>query len=112
MEVIGGLTAICLGLIVVLFLAVLAMALVRDDSDSVATIATAAFTLVGTLVGAFFGIKIGTDQAKTAQAQTELAVHDMREEAAKAQAFAACLDRDSVEQALTDFEQLRPKPPG
>jgi Na+/proline symporter len=73
MEVIGGLTAICLGLIVVLFLAVLAMALVRDDSDSVATIATSAFTLVGTLVGAFFGIKIGTDQAKTAQAQTELA---------------------------------------
>jgi hypothetical protein len=111
-QVIGGLTAVVLGLFVVLFVAVLAMSLVHDDPENVATIATAAFTLVGTLVGAFFGIKIGTDQAKTAQAQTELAVHHMREEAAKAQAFAGRLDGNSMKEALEDFEELRPKPPG
>jgi hypothetical protein len=99
-QVIGGLTAVFLGLVVVLFVCVLAMSLVHDDADRVATIATATFTLVGTLVGAFFGIKIGTDQAKTAQEQTKEAVFQMREEAAKAQAFAACLDRDSVAEAL------------
>jgi uncharacterized protein YacL len=111
-QVIGGLTAVFLGLFVVLFIAALSIALIRDDADKVATIASAAFTVIGTLVGAYFGIKVGTDQTKTAMEQTQRAMEQvervtltMREEAAKAQALAAHVSTGSTaEQALSAAE--------
>jgi hypothetical protein len=88
-QVVGGLTAVSLGLFVVLFIATLSIGVIHDDPDKVATIASAAFTVVGTLVGAYFGVKVGTDQTKTAMQQTDRAHVAARQEAAKAQAFAA-----------------------
>ena len=88
-QVVGGLTAVSLGLFVVLFIAALSIGVIHDHADKVTTIASAAFTVVGTLVGAYFGIKVGTDQTKTAMQQTERAHVATRQEAAKAQAFAA-----------------------
>jgi hypothetical protein len=70
-QVVGGLTAVSLGLFVVLFIATLSIGVIHDDPDKVATIASAAFTVVGTLVGAYFGVKVGTDQTKTAMQQTD-----------------------------------------
>jgi hypothetical protein len=88
-QVIGGLTAVSLGLAVVLIIAMLAVVFVRTDATQVAIVAGSAFTVIGTLVGAYFGMKIGTDQTKAAMEQTDRATKAMREEAAKAQAFAS-----------------------
>lgn len=88
-QVIGGLTAVSLGLAVVLIIAMLAVVFVRTDATQVAIVASSAFTVIGTLVGAYFGMKIGTDQTKAAMEQTDRATKAMREEAAKAQAFAS-----------------------
>ena len=88
-QVIGGLTAVFLGLAVVLIIAMLAVVFVRTDATQVAIVASSAFTVIGTLVGAYFGMKIGTDQTKAAMEQTDRATKAMREEAAKAQAFAS-----------------------
>jgi Putative Actinobacterial Holin-X, holin superfamily III len=95
-QVVGGLAAVLLGLFVVLIVAVLAISLVHSDAAQVATVASSAFTVIGTLVGAYFGIKRGTDQTKSAMDQTQEAMEQtervtnaMRQEAAKAQAFAA-----------------------
>jgi hypothetical protein len=114
-EVIGGLAAVFLGLFVVLFVAVLSISLIHDDADKVATIASAAFTVVGTLVGAYFGIKVGTEHTETAMEQTQQTLVLMREEAAKAQAFALWIAPESAEQALEDAQALAsrtgPAPP-
>ena len=45
-------------------------------------VATASFSVIGTVVGAYFGLKIGADG-------TSNAIKGIRDEAAKAQAFAA-----------------------
>ena len=115
-QVIGGLTAVFLGLSVVLIVSVLAVSFVRDDAEQVAAIAGSAFTVIGTLVGAYFGVKIGTDQTKTAMAQTDRAHSAMREEAAKAQAFAAHVPPSGAKQALETRkislpDGRRPRPP-
>jgi hypothetical protein len=108
-RVIGGLTAVGLGLGVVLIVAVLSISFIHDDAAQVATVASSAFTVVGTLVGAYFGIKVGTDQTKAAMDQTQQAMEQverttqtMREEAAKAQAFSLWVPPDSAGQAMED----------
>ena len=70
-QVIGGLTAVSLGLAAVLIIAILAVIFVRNDAAQVAIVAGSAFTVIGTLVGAYFGMKIGTDQTKAAREQTD-----------------------------------------
>jgi hypothetical protein len=113
-KVIGGLIAVALGLFVVLILGVLALSLVHDDAAQVATIAGSAFTVIGTLVGAYFGVKVGTDQTKSAlgqtseaMKQTQLAVDAMRAEAAKAQVFAAHVPPGPVaERAIADAREV------
>lgn len=112
-KVIGGLAAVSLGLAVVLLIATLAIIFVRGDAGEVATVASAAFSVVGTMVGAYFGVKIGTDQtlaamSQTGQAmqQTQGAIDLMRQEAAKAQAFAAHLSADSAREALEAAVEL------
>jgi uncharacterized protein YacL len=118
-QVIGGLTAVFLGLAVVLIVAVLAVVFVRNDAAQVATVASSAFTVIGTLVGAYFGMKIGTDQTKAAMEQTDRATQAMREEAAKAQAFASQVETGAAAdwalraaQALASGEALPERRPG
>jgi hypothetical protein len=110
-QVIGGLTAVFLGLSVVLIVSVLAVSFVRDDAEQVAAIAGSAFTVIGTLVGAYFGVKIGTDQTKTAMEQTDRAHSALREEAAKAQAFAAHVPPSEANRALRDAKDLASERP-
>src|SRR3954454_21345606 len=66
-KLIGGLVVVCVGLGVVLVIALVAMKVVDGDSEQVA-IATAAFSVIGTLVGAYFGLKIGSDGTQAAVA--------------------------------------------
>ena len=93
-RLVGGLIALTVGVIVVGLLA--AGALIADPSDA-ATIATAAFGVIGSIVGAYFGVKIGTDG-------TQKAVQAHQDEATKAQVFAAHLAPEKADVAL---EQAR-----
>jgi hypothetical protein len=116
-QTIGGLTAASLGLAVVLIIAMLAVVFVREDTTQVAIVASSAFTVIGTLVGAYFGMKIGTDQTKAAMEQTDRVTKAMREEAAKAQAFASQVETGvaadwalRAARALASGEELPPPP--
>jgi hypothetical protein len=91
-RLIGGLVVVSVGLVVLAVIAVVALELVSDSSEVVA-IATAAFAVIGTLVGAYFGLKIGSDG-------TQAAVAGLKDEAAKAQAFAAHVPADVADKAI------------
>lgn len=82
LRVIGGLVAVGMGVLVVGLLAGYA---INKDPDSAATIAGSAGGVIATMVGAYFGVKVGTDQSKAA-------AENQKAEAAKAQVYAAYLD--------------------
>ncbi len=89
-KTIGGLVAVAVGVCVVGVIAVIALI---KDSDTAATIASSAGGVIATVVGAYFGVKVGSDQSRTA-------IEAQREEAAKAQIYAAHLPPDRAEDVL------------
>jgi uncharacterized protein YacL len=89
-KTIGGLVAVGLGLLVVGVIAV--VALIKDTSTA-STIASSAIGVVATIVGAYFGVKVGTDQSKTA-------MDNQKAEAAKAQVYAAHLPVDQAKDVI------------
>jgi hypothetical protein len=78
LKVIGGLIAVGTGVAAVTAIAIVAMALTDDD---VAAIATSTAGVIATIVGAYFGVKAGADQAKTA-------IESKDAQAAKAEVYA------------------------
>jgi hypothetical protein len=80
-KLIGGLVALGSGLLVLGLIAGGALAV---DSDNAVKVATGAFGVIGTLVGAYFGQKIGSDGVKEAATRAD-------QEATKAQIYAAHL---------------------
>jgi len=102
-KVIGGLIAVVAGLAVLVVIAVVAMREVHANSQSIVSIATSAFGVVGTVIGAYFGVKVGSDG-------TQKAIAGMQGEAAKAQAFAAHLDPTKADAAIKTAERLRGGP--
>jgi hypothetical protein len=95
-KLVGGLVALCVGVVAVALLAGGAMI---ADSGAAATIATAAFGVIGSIVGAYFGVKIGTDG-------TQKVVQAHQDEATKAQVFAAHLEPDKADLALEQARAL------
>jgi hypothetical protein len=91
---IGGLTAVVAGVAGVVVVAVVAIAV---GGEAAATVAGSTAAVIGSMVGAFFGVKIGTDQTRNA-------VEAQREEATKAQVFAAHIPQD---QAGAILEQVK-----
>jgi hypothetical protein len=89
-RIVGGLIALIVGVIAIGLLA--GGALIADPGNA-APIATAAFGVIGSIVGAYLGIKIGTDG-------TQKALQAQQDEATKAQVFAAHLNPDKAELAL------------
>lgn len=89
-KAIGGLAAVTIGVIAVGVIAF--VALLKGGSTS-ATIASSAGGVIATIVGAYFGVKVGTDQGKTA-------MDNQKAEAAKAQVFAAHLPADQAKDVL------------
>ena len=98
-RAIGGLIAIGVGLLLVATIAVVAMVLARESPSGVASIAAGSFGVIGSIVGAYFGVKIGNDRSREAQAGE-------RAEAAKAQAFALHVPADKVAEAQGDAQML------
>jgi hypothetical protein len=94
-KTIGGLVAVVTGVLSVLIIAIVAMA---GDSSSSATIASATAGVIATIVGAYFGVKVGSDQSKAAN-------EGQKAEAAKAQVYAAHLAPEKAGDVVRMAEQ-------
>jgi hypothetical protein len=85
---IAGLLALVAGLIVLGSVASVAIIVTPDGSKD---IAVGAFGVIGSIVGAYFGLKVGAESSNKA-------VTAQRQEAAKAQVFAAHVpDKDAAD---------------
>lgn len=89
-KAIGGLVAVGMGILAV---GVIAFVALLKGGEISATIASSAGGVIATIVGAYFGVKVGTDQGKTA-------MENQKAEAAKAQVFAAHLPADQAKDVL------------
>ena len=93
---IGGLVAVAMGVGAVAAVTIVVITTVTSlDSASTVAIATSAFGVVSTVVGAFMGIKIGTDQ-------TGKAVDEVKASAAALGAAATRLSAAQVEKLKQD----------
>jgi hypothetical protein len=87
----GGLVVVVIGVIAVMTITSTAMGTVPEPER--ATVATAAFSVLGTIVGAFFGLRVGSRGKDEAEAARALA-------AAKVERLAAHVDADEAERVL------------
>lgn len=89
LKIVGGLAAVVTGLTVVLLVALAGIFVVSDDGSAVASVAGGAFSVVGTIVGAYFGVKVGTDGKQESEAAARaFALHVPEGEAEKAKQHA------------------------
>ena len=86
LKVIGGLVAVGIGLTALVLVVVLALIFKPDNTGG--SIATSAVGVVGSIIGAYFGVKIGTDGTKEAIKANEGIAEKHTQEATKAQVFA------------------------
>jgi hypothetical protein len=100
LQTIAGLLAVTVGLAALTIIALVGMGFVKTDNPSVASIATGSFGVIGTVVGAYFGVKVGTDG-------TQKAIDGLKDESAKAQAFATHMESGQADRAVATYERLR-----
>jgi hypothetical protein len=92
-KTIGGLIAVIVGVLVV---ASIAGGAITKNTQIAATIAASASGAVATMVGAYFGVKVGSDQTKTALDAAKEASKTKDKEAAKAQVYALHVPADNA----------------
>jgi hypothetical protein len=96
-KAIGGLVAVVVGVLIV---GIIAVAALSKNTDTAATIASSAGGVIATIVGAYFGVKVGTDQAKTTiesqQEEASKSQKGQQAEAAKAQVYAMHIPPDNA----------------
>lgn len=92
LKIIGGLLALVAGLIALLGVLGLAIA-VKVTEMHFSQLAATVIGVIGSIVGAYFGVKIGSDG-------TDKALEAQRQESARAQIFAAHLPPTEAAQAL------------
>ena len=91
----GALTIVLAGLgaIVVLALAaLLILGLKLESSEASVSVATSAFGVVGSIVGAYFGVKLGSEQATAATGQNADLARRVQAAETKADAYALHVD--------------------
>jgi hypothetical protein len=93
------LVAVAAGLFALLLIAAIAIGVVHGHSEAVVSIATAAFGVIGSVVGSYFGVKVGAEG-------TQRALEAHKAEAARAQAYAAHLPEARARQALIDADKM------
>jgi uncharacterized protein YacL len=91
-NTIGDLTAVLIGVGAVVALAIAGMIIARNSAEGVVAIASASFGVIGSVVGAYFGVKVGT------------ASRDR--ESLNAQAFALNVPPADAERALETIASL------
>lgn len=95
----GGLVAVAIGVIAVAIIAIVALA---QNTSTASTIASSTAGVIATIVGAFFGVKVGSDQTKAA-------IDNTKAEAAKAQVYALHLHPDEAEKIQAKAEEAAEK---
>jgi hypothetical protein len=115
---IGGLLALSAGLAALVAIALYAITHISNAS-SIASIASGAFGVIGSIVGAYFGVKVGTDTTKKALANTDStlqvaqdAIAAQQAESARAQAFAGHVDPNLFDSAVQHAVALVSSTPG
>jgi hypothetical protein len=99
---IAGLLAVVAGLVVLAAVSMTAIvALPSGNGQNVVAIATGSFGVIGTVVGAYFGVKLGADGRREAH-------RALGAETAKVQALSAHLPPGEASAALEDAERLTP----
>jgi hypothetical protein len=93
-RAIGGLLAVAAGVLGVVVIALVALS---KGTQTAGTIAASAAGVISTIVGAYFGVKIGSDQTKNA-------VEGERRQAAKATVLAAHIDPARADDVLAFAE--------
>jgi uncharacterized membrane protein YfcA len=92
----GGLVVVVVCVLAVMTITSTSMATVPDDQQ--ATVAAAAFTVLGTIVGAYFGVRVGShgkSEAEAARAASE----------AKLARLALHVDKEDAGRVLADLER-------
>jgi hypothetical protein len=97
LKIIGGLVALGAGLLALIAVVIVAL-IVKPDTTG-GSIATAAIGVIGSIVGAYFGVKIGTDG-------TQKAIEAQQQEATKAQVFALHTPPQDASSAIAHAQEL------
>jgi hypothetical protein len=112
MRVVGGLLALFAGLFVLLLLGLVAIKGLKDEYAT--SVVTAAVSSASTMVGAYFGIKIGSDgtkeahqATKEARASTTEAVKAQEKAATETKGLALATHPNDMEKALDAIAKLR-----
>lgn len=87
----GGLVVVVIGVVAVMVIASASLGTVPEAER--ATIAASAFTVLGTIVGGFFGLRVGSRGKDEAEAARDLAT-------SKVERLAAHVDADEAERVL------------
>lgn len=104
LQSIGGLVAVGTGVAAILVLALAAVVLlafkISAPTDAIVAVTTGAFGVIGSVVGAYFGVKVGTDQAKPIAAAAADATKAAATAHARSEAIALHVPPDNADQAL------------
>lgn len=101
-----GLIGFSLTLILACVLAGLSIWTEFTDAQAVSAVISPFLTVLGTLVGAFFGLQIGASQTAQLNSQVEDANARADDANARAQSFAAAADPNNLNQAVEAFKKL------
>lgn len=95
----GGLVVVVIGVLAVMAITTAALGTVPETER--ATIAASAFTVLGTIVGAFFGVRVGSRGKDEAEAARAVA-------ATKVERLAAHVEAGEAERVLKDVDDAAP----
>ena len=95
-SAVGGVLVVALGLVFVFIIALVSLGTVPDDQK--ATVITAAFGVLGTVVGTYFGVRAGSAGRERAEAARDM-------ETIKVQELAARMDHTSARAALDHAQE-------
>jgi uncharacterized protein YacL len=107
----GAIIVVGLGLTFVFIIAVVALGTLPKDQG--AAVVTAALTVLGTIVGAYFGVKVGAAGRERAEAARDAEAVKVQELAAQVDPQTAKAALDTAErrtQTAHDLEAIRPTP--
>jgi hypothetical protein len=103
----GALTIVLAGVGAIVLLAVVALlvlGLKLESSEATVSVATSAFGVVGSIVGAYFGVKLGSDQAAAATDQNADLTKRVQAAETKADAYALHVgDAEKAQKAAQDM---------
>jgi hypothetical protein len=108
LNAVAGLVVVVTALAAVVLINAISLASVDEDTSKV-SIATASIGVIGTIVGAFFGIRIASETRKSSEAGRQRAEEQREEEKIKVEELAAAANQpqDALTRADERIRNLR-----